>query len=90
MPDSSSSAKDVSSVRDDKTGGSLEKISSLEPAAVLLDNVSLDSEHRNPGGAPIEDDSPLGKEVGWWSAVFLSAYYAFLLLPAATEIKFLW
>ncbi|KAH8822954.1 high-affinity methionine permease [Flagelloscypha sp. PMI_526] len=39
---------------------------------VLVDNVSLDSEHRNVGGAPIEDVSPIGVEVGWWTAVFLN------------------
>ena len=24
------------------------------------------------GGAPIEVDSPMGKEIGWWSIVFLN------------------
>ncbi|KAH8822955.1 high-affinity methionine permease [Flagelloscypha sp. PMI_526] len=43
-----------------------------ENYVVLVDNVSLDIEHRNVGGAPIEDVSPIGLEVGWWTAVFLN------------------
>ncbi|KZV78077.1 hypothetical protein EXIGLDRAFT_784326 [Exidia glandulosa HHB12029] len=39
---------------------------------VLADDADLDAVHRNPGGAPIEDESPIGVEVGWWTAVFLN------------------
>ncbi|KAF9005316.1 high-affinity methionine permease [Hymenopellis radicata] len=35
-------------------------------------NLSLDEEHKNLGGAPIEDVSPIGLDVGWWTAVFLN------------------
>lgn len=48
--------------------------SSLHDVTVVLaDDADLDAEHRNPGGAPIEDVSPIGLQVGWWTAVFLSA-----------------
>ena len=39
---------------------------------VLAGDVSLDEEHKNASGAPIEDKSPIGQDVGWWTAVFLS------------------
>lgn len=39
---------------------------------VLAGDVSLDEEHKNAGGAPVEDKSPIGQDVGWWTAVFLS------------------
>jgi UDP-3-O-[3-hydroxymyristoyl] glucosamine N-acyltransferase len=39
---------------------------------VFGEDVSLDEEHRNAGGAPVEDESPIGQDVGWWTAVFLS------------------
>ncbi|KAK0464818.1 high-affinity methionine permease [Armillaria novae-zelandiae] len=45
---------------------------SADSNVVLADNLSLDEEHRNLGGAPIEDSSPMGKDVGWWTAVFLN------------------
>lgn len=41
---------------------------------VLAEDASLDEEHKNAGGAPVEDKSPIGQDVGWWTAVFLSAY----------------
>jgi hypothetical protein len=41
---------------------------------VLAGDVSLDEEHKNPGGAPVEDKSPIGQDIGWWTAVFLSAF----------------
>ena len=36
---------------------------------VLAGDVSLDEEHKS---APVEDKSPIGQDVGWWTAVFLS------------------
>ena len=39
---------------------------------VLAGDVSLDEDHKNAGGAPVEDQSPIGQDVGWWTAVFLS------------------
>ncbi|KAF9005315.1 amino acid transporter [Hymenopellis radicata] len=39
---------------------------------LAADNLSLDDEHKNLGGAPIEDLSPIGIGVGWWTAVFLT------------------
>jgi hypothetical protein len=41
---------------------------------VLAGDISLDKEHKNAGGAPVEDTSPLGQDVGWWTAVFLSMF----------------
>jgi len=41
---------------------------------VLASDVSLDEEHKNAGGAPVEDTSPIGQEVGWWTAVLLSMF----------------
>lgn len=41
---------------------------------VLAEDVSLDEEHKNAGGAPVEDKSPIGQDVGWWTAVFLSMF----------------
>lgn len=39
---------------------------------VVTVGVSLDATRKNAGGAPIEDESPMGKEVGWWSIVLLN------------------
>ena len=41
---------------------------------VLAEDISLDEEHKNAGGAPVEDKSPIGQDVGWWTAVFLSMF----------------
>lgn len=41
---------------------------------VLAADISLDEEHKNAGGAPVEDQSPIGQDVGWWTAVFLSTF----------------
>jgi hypothetical protein len=41
---------------------------------VLAEDTSLDEEHKNAGGAPVEDQSPIGQDVGWWTAVFLSTF----------------
>jgi hypothetical protein len=41
---------------------------------VLAGEVSLDEDHKNAGGAPVEDKSPVGQDVGWWTAVFLSMF----------------
>ncbi|KAJ7585652.1 high-affinity methionine permease [Mycena floridula] len=44
-----------------------------ESVVLAADDLSLDNEHRNVGGAPIEDVSPMGtNDIGWWSAVFLN------------------
>ena len=47
--------------------------SDLGDVVLAADGLSLDEEHKNVGGAPIEDISPIGVDVGWWTAVFLSA-----------------
>ena len=39
---------------------------------VLVADISLDEEHKNAGGAPVEEKSPIGEDVGWWTAVLLS------------------
>lgn len=62
------SSHDGSSVK----SGKFDEKALNEDVTVLVDNVSLDFEHRNVGGAPIEDVSPIGLEVGWWTAVLLS------------------
>ncbi len=41
---------------------------------VLADGVSLDEELKNAGGAPVEEKSPIGQDVGWFTAVFLSMF----------------
>jgi len=41
---------------------------------VLAGDVGLDEEHKNAGGAPVEDKSPIGQDVGWWTAVLLSTF----------------
>jgi amino acid permease len=46
--------------------------SSSDDEVILADGVDLDHKHKNAGGAPIEDESPMGKELGWWSIVFLN------------------
>lgn len=51
---------------------------------VFVENVSLDEEHKNAGGAPVEDESPIGQDVGWWTAVFLSMS-TFIDEPAQAE-----
>jgi hypothetical protein len=64
---------------------SLEKANSTgssDDSRILLDvvlagDISLDEEHKNAGGAPVEDTSPLGQDVGWWTAVFLSMFTAY-------------
>ncbi|KIY61698.1 high-affinity methionine permease [Cylindrobasidium torrendii FP15055 ss-10] len=50
-----------------------DKDSVVPAVAVLADSdLHLDELHRNEGGAPIEDVSPIGIQVGWWTAVFLN------------------
>lgn len=39
---------------------------------VIARGVALDATQRNAGGAPIEKDSPMGRELGWWSMVLLN------------------
>ncbi len=59
---------------DTASGNEKHKTDDVASADVVLaaDNLSLDEEHKNVGGAPIEDLSPIGIGVGWWTAVFLS------------------
>lgn len=49
-----------------------DKSSDIGDVVLAADGLSLDEEHKNVGGAPIEDVSPIGVDVGWWTAVFLS------------------
>lgn len=56
------------SVEKDKSSDDSQIIANV----VLADDVSLDEEHKNAGGAPVEDKSPIGQDVGWFTAVFLS------------------
>jgi amino acid permease len=35
-------------------------------------NITLEGDKENPGGAPVESESPLGKQIGWWTIVFLN------------------
>ena len=58
------------SVEKDKSSDDSQIIANV----VLADDVSLDEEHKNPGGAPVEDKSPIGQDVGWFTAVFLSMF----------------
>ncbi|KAG8969116.1 hypothetical protein FRC03_004431 [Tulasnella sp. 419] len=46
--------------------------SSDEDVGVITNGVELDSAHQNVGGAPIEDQSPMGNQIGWWSIIFLN------------------
>ncbi|KAG8853927.1 hypothetical protein FRB96_007936 [Tulasnella sp. 330] len=39
---------------------------------VITNGVALDATQKNAGGAPIEETSPMGREIGWWSIVFLN------------------
>jgi len=43
-----------------------------EEDAVVADGLSLDSDAKNAGGAPVESESPMGSQVGWWTIVFLN------------------
>ncbi|KAG9015340.1 hypothetical protein FRB93_013040 [Tulasnella sp. JGI-2019a] len=39
---------------------------------VFTNGVALDATRKNAGGAPIEESSPMGHEIGWWSIVLLN------------------
>ena len=45
---------------------------SADSDMIFTRGISLDAAHKNAGGAPIEDESPMGKEIGWWSIVLLN------------------
>ena len=60
-PEKRKPAADVQSVR-----------STADSDIVITRGFSLDDARKNPGGAPIEAESPLGREIGWWSLVLLN------------------
>lgn len=45
---------------------------SVDSDMIFTHGVALDAAHKNAGGAPIEDESPMGKEIGWWSIVLIN------------------
>ncbi|KAG8905986.1 hypothetical protein FRB99_007843 [Tulasnella sp. 403] len=45
---------------------------SIDSEMIFTHGIALDAAHKNAGGAPVEDESPMGKEMGWWSLVLLN------------------
>jgi hypothetical protein len=52
--------------------GAISPANTPDNEVLVPDNLSLDEERKNAGGAPLELESPLGNEIGWWTIVLLS------------------